>query len=141
MLLGVGGEYRAFLSGALTASSGFVGQLDLGGTWAVGYDGNELLAWGRLGLDRERLVAGAIVAGYRGYFGDGRVKTFVDLDGALHLAPVLAVGPRVGFGTQLELSEVAGLFLGVAAQFGFGRAIRFDAELVLGLQLRSYLLE
>jgi hypothetical protein len=69
------------------------------------------------------------------------VKTFFDLNAVVHLAPALTLGPRIGFGVQYELSPLFGVYAGLAAQIGFGQAIRFDGELIGGIQLRSYLLE
>jgi hypothetical protein len=51
------------------------------------------------------------------------------------------VGPRLGFGLQLELSPIAGVFVSTGLQLQGGAALRFAAELMLGLQLRTYLLE
>ncbi|MHB8873380.1 MAG: hypothetical protein ACYC8T_06805 [Myxococcaceae bacterium] len=137
LLLGATGEFMS------TANPGVVQGLrlgaDLGGTWAVGYSGNELMLLGRAAFGGPR-VEGSVTFGYRGYFGQDRVKTFVDLGAAVHF-PLVAVGPRVGFGVQYELSPIVGVYAGLAAQVGLGQALRFDGELCLGLQLRSYLLE
>lgn len=140
LLVGTGLEHTQSAAGGRFLENGLRLDADLGLTVAVGHDGNELKAFGRASLGGSA-VDWSMAAGYRGYFGDGRFKTFFDLDGAAHLAPAFVLGPRVGFGAQLELSPLVGLYAGLAAQLGFGAVLRFDAELVLGLQLRSYLLE
>lgn len=93
-------------------------------------------------LDDHRLheVDTQIYTGYRGYFGD-RWKTFFDLELAVHFTPYLTVGPRFAVGLQYELSPVAGLFTQLAANLGFGEVLQFKAELLIGVQLRSFLLE
>lgn len=140
LLLGGGLEHKDSASNTGGVESGFRYDLDLGGTIAVDEEGNELLAFAR-GSFGGREIDWSLTGGYRGYFGRERVKTFFDLDVAAHVTPELAVGPRVGFGLQYELSPLVGLFAGLAAQLGFGAAFRFDVELIGGLQLRSYLLE
>jgi hypothetical protein len=113
---------------------------DLGGTLALGAHGNELIAFARGGFGGNKL-AWTAVAGYRGYFGYEQIKTFFDLDLAVQLAPFLTAGPRIGGGVQYELSSLIGVYAGFALQLGFGTGILFSAELITGVQLRSYLLE
>lgn len=139
LLLGGGGEYMNGLRSS-ELSAGFRADADVGGTFAIGVDGNELLLLGR-GSFGGPAADWSAVFGYRGYFGQGRLKTFFDLDAAIHATPFVAAGPRVGFGLQVEVTQILGIYAGLAAQVGFGRGIRFDGELVLGVQLRSYLLE
>lgn len=140
LLLGPGLEYRSNLTPGATADVGFRGLGDLGGTIAVGVNGNELLAFARGGLGGPS-TAWSATAGYRGYFGYEQLKTFLDLTLAAHVRPYLRIGPRVGGGVQYELSSIAGLYAGFAFQFGFGNGFLFSGELVGGVQLRSYLLE
>lgn len=139
LLVGPGLQFKESASPPDPRDGGFRALIDLGGTYAIGVDGNELLLAGRVGLGGP--LESTLYGGYRGYFGLERVKTFFDLDLALHFTPKLVAGPRVGFGVQYELSPVVGVFAGAALQFGLGQAIRFDAELVSGLQLRTYVLE
>ncbi|MBI3183900.1 MAG: hypothetical protein HYZ28_17320 [Myxococcales bacterium] len=140
LLLAGGVEHKESAISGRIFESGQRADVDLGGTIAIGHDGNELKAFGRASLGGPS-IDWSLAAGYRGYFGHGRFKTFFDLDAAAHLTPQLTFGPRVGFGLQYELSPLAGIFTGLAAQLGFGGALRFDAELIVGLQFRSYLLE
>ncbi len=143
LLLGGGGELKSGVAaGGLASDTGAKLLMDLGGTWAVDYDGNELMALARAGLFASRTELG-FIAGYRGYFGKERLKTFFDLGAALQWVPGLmfTAGPRIGAGLQVELTSVVGLYVGAAGQAGFGGGLRFSGELCAGLQLRSYLLE
>ena len=127
--------------------------LDLGLSRSIGVDGNELsLSLSVIfPLGCTPVVGGiynpctvydvALFGGYRGYFGQDRLKTFFDLNAALHATPQVTVGPRLGIGVQYELSNVWGAYAGFSAELGVGGALRFSAQLVLGVQLRSYLLE
>ncbi len=139
LLVGAGGEYGSAAIGQGVVQ-GFRLDGDLGATLAVGVDGNEVLALAR-GTFLGPRPDWSLTLGYRGYFGQERLKTFFDLGAALHSMSALSAGPRLGFGLQYELSPVAGFYAGIAAQIGFGQAIRFDGEVVAGLQLRSYLFE
>lgn len=111
----------------------------LGGTYAIGNNGNELKlfvqAFSRAG------TAWAISAGYRGYFGQERFKTFFDLDGRFDVSPVFTVGPRVGLGVQYEATQTIGFFATLAARVGVGNGALFSGEVFVGVQLRTYLLE
>ncbi|MFZ5468388.1 MAG: hypothetical protein ACOZIN_03030 [Myxococcota bacterium] len=141
VLLGGGLEHKS--SGVIGAipDSGVRGDVDLGLTFPVGHDGNELAFWARGTLGGPSLDL-SLTGGYRGYFAeDERVKTFFDLDAALHAGSAFTIGPRMGFGAMYELSSVVGLYTGLGAQVGFGSTLRFDFELLLGVQLRTYLFE
>jgi len=111
----------------------------LGGTCAIGNNGNELK------LFVQAFVRGgtawAILAGYRGYFGQERFKTFFDLDGRFDVAPAFTVGPRVGLGVQYEATQTIGFFATLAAHIGVGNGAIFSGEVLAGVQLRTYLLE
>ena len=82
-----------------------------------------------------------VYGGYRAYFGQDRLKTFVDLDGAVDVRPSFAIGPRLALGVQYELHPLFGLFGGLAARVGIGSPTRFAASAFAGFQLRSYLLQ
>ncbi len=139
LLIGSGLEVQEALSGNVR-EGGLRALLDVGGTLAVDYEGNELMALARAGFGGPSINWTAI-GGYRGYFGRDVWKTFFDLGIAAHFTPAFTVGPRVGFGVQYELGPLAGLYLGAAAQLSGGNGFRFSGELVGGIQLRSYLLE
>lgn len=142
LLIGGGGvaQENLYLLTVGQRDSGLRGLADLGGTWAIGENGNELAAWvrgtiggGKLGL--------SVIGGYRGYFGYDRFKTFLDLDLALQAQPYFTLGPRIGGGVQYELSPIAGVYAGLAMQAAGGSGLLLSGELIVGLQLRSYLLE
>lgn len=126
------------------------GGVDLGASFNVGYKSNEILAVARfsLGDNTFRLPARhaqlgfdwQLWGGYRGYFGE-RWKTLVDIGLGLNGRPGFTAGPRVALGVQYELSSLAGIFATIGAQLGFGWALVFRAELMIGFQLRSFLLE
>lgn len=83
----------------------------------------------------------AFLAGMRSLYGK-RFKTFFDLDLNVHALPIITIGPRVAFGVQYELASIVGVFASGGVLFGVGPAgIRFGVEAMVGLQLRSYLLE
>ncbi|MGQ0507163.1 MAG: hypothetical protein ACT4TC_17785 [Myxococcaceae bacterium] len=143
LLLGVGGEAKsAVASGGSISESGQKLLLELGGTVAVGYNGNELLAMLRTGRGGRNADYGAFF-GYRGYFGLDRVKTFFDMDAAVQWVPnvMFTVGPRFGVGVQFEILSLLGAYVALAGQAGFGGGVHFSGELTAGIQLRSYWLE
>ncbi len=114
--------------------------IDLGVSVAVGENGNEAVLVGRLELGGPARVY-ALYGGYRGYFGQEQVKTFFDLDLAAQLQPGFAIGPRIGFGLQYELAQVVGINVSAGAQGAFGTSLRYSFDLLVGIQLRSYLFD
>jgi hypothetical protein len=140
VLVGSGGEWLNAASGPGLALQGFRLDVDLGGTYAIGDNGNELMLLGRAIFGGPSLE-GSLILGYRGYFGQDEVKTFFDAGVAGHLMPELAVGPRLGFGVQYEFSPLVGAYAGIGGQVALGQTLRFDFELCLGLQVRTYILE
>ncbi len=161
LLVGLSGEYKAAATLSGGGDEGWRLGPELGATFAVGGDGNELKAALRalfLGIKNGCSDNGscapldlALFLGYRGYFDLGQWKTFFDIDAAQHLVPrfdgssaktqLYTIGPRVAIGVQLDFLPTAGSFLMLEAQIGFGDGLRYGAALVLGFQLRSYLLE
>ncbi len=141
LLLGYGMAFKdRVISGHLIEQSSLVAGM-LGGTYAIGTEGNEL----ELLAQGFRIVGGgsawAVSGGYRSYFGQEQIKTFIDLDARADIAPTFAFGPRLGFGVQFELLPTLGLFAAVAAHAGGGNGLVFGAEVFAGIQIRSYLLE
>jgi len=142
----IGGVTGLSKESNISIENSWRGGVDLGASFNVGYASNEILAvlrlslgdnvirFGQLGFDAQ------IWGGYRGYFGD-RWKTLVDIGLTLNMRPGFTAGPRVGVGVQYELSSIAGIFATLGAQLGFGWALVFRAELMIGFQLRSFLLE
>ena len=107
---------------------------------AIGHNGNEL----KLQFDSSWLGPApdlGVSFGYRGYFPVDPIKTFFDADIGFRFYDRLTVGPEIGFGLQYELSSVIGVFSTVRAKFGFGQGLRLGAELLVGLQVRTYVLE
>jgi hypothetical protein len=150
LLLGVGGLRK---ESSFSLENTWRGSINVGGTFNVGYRSNEIVLMASVSMTRTDVLVqgtdqhiygfgidGVLWGGFRGYFGD-RWKTFVDLDLALAVGPGFTAGPRFGFGVQYELSGVAGVFATLAAQLGFGSGLVFRAELMIGVQLRSFLLE
>ena len=139
-LLGPGIAFQdRVVSGHLTEQTSWLSLL-VGGTFAIGNEGNEL----KVLAQAYRLTesgALAVSAGYRGYFGQERVKTFFDLDARADVAPNFAIGPRLGLGVQYEVLPTFGIFAAAAAHAGAGHGVVFGAEAFVGIQLRSYLLE
>src|SRR5260370_38123052 len=127
LLLGYGMAFKdRVIGGHLIEQSSLVAGM-LGGTYAIGTDGNEL----KLLAQGFRIVGGgsawAVSGGYRSYFGQEQIKTFIDLDARADLAPTFALGPRLGFGVQVEVLPTLGLFAAAAAPAGGGRGLVFRA--------------
>jgi hypothetical protein len=71
LLVGGGAEYLSGIASERLVQ-GLRGDLELGGTLAVGVDGNELLLIGRATLG-DPAIDWSVIFGYRGYFGqEGR---------------------------------------------------------------------
>jgi hypothetical protein len=141
LLVGSGFEYASTIGRIVSVDTAPSALFDLGVTTHMGLNSNELKLFARASFipGVRRL---SLVGGYRGYFGDDRVKTFFDLDLALRLLPQATLGPRVGLGVQYELTPVLGLYAGLGGQIGVGPQLaRFSGELLVGFQGRSYLLE
>ncbi len=119
---------------------GFRGLAEIGGTWAIDVNGNELVLLARGAFGPPPLGLG-LSGGYRSYFGYQQVKTFLDLQVAVHIRPTFLVGPRVGGGFQYELTPNVGVYLGGAVNLAFGNGLLLSGEVLGGVQLRSYLLE
>jgi hypothetical protein len=112
---------------------------ELGATLSVSDRWNVMLA-GRLSLLGPTLGL-SFIGGVRSTYGQ-RFKTFFDLNLAVHAVPIFTIGPRFAFGVQYELLDVIGAFASAGVQFGVGPAgARFAAEVVVGLQFRTYLFE
>jgi hypothetical protein len=138
----VGGEYRTAIQPTTGANNadGPLLDVELGGSIAVGYDGDELHLSARLGL-LDGLPDIGVFFGFRNYFGKDQWKTFLDLDLAGHFLPHIVGGVRFGVGLQWDWSPVIGTYLTLAGQIAFGQALRFGGELLLGFQFRTYVLE
>jgi hypothetical protein len=118
----------------------FNSVVDLGGTIAVGQSGSELVLRGRF-VWATPSWGGSLLLGYRKYFGKDELKTFVGFDLMGTFRPVTTGGARVGFGAIWDFSPVMGLWAEAGGSFGLGVGRRFAAELTIGFQARSYLLE
>lgn len=114
--------------------------LELGGTLSV-TDHSELRLSGRLAPSATRALAGALFAGVRNSFGREQWKTFFDLELAVHLAPLVVVGARGAFGLQYDFLPVMGAYVSLGGQLAGGAGLRLGFEALLGVQLRTYILE
>lgn len=140
LLLGSGLDLRQEADPNGESSNGLRVPVDLGGTYNIGHDSSELKLVLRAELLGPQWI-GVIYGGYRGYFGADAWKTFFDLDLRVDALPKITAGPRMGIGVQYELGSLVGIYSALAAHVGAGQGIRFGAELTIGVQLRSYLLE
>jgi len=142
----VGTEYSALVvnhcvfCGGGQSITGFDSVLDFGGTLAVGDSGSELALRGRL-VFLSPAKGESVLLGYRKYFGKDEIKTFASFDLMGTFRPVLTGGARAAFGGMWDFSPIMGLWLEAGGSFGFGSGRRFGAELMLGFQGRTYLLE
>ena len=138
LLLGGGAEVGELVHGGQfdEYSRGIV---DLGISVAPTSDGNEY----KLVIEAAKpgSLQWLVYGGYRGYFGEDRLKTFFDIDGAFDVRPNFTVGPRLALGVQYDFHPLFGLFGGVAARIGIGSPSLFAAGVFAGFQLRSYLLQ
>lgn len=112
-----------------------LGQL----TFPLGVQGNEWTVG--VGTAFSDPVSVAVAGGVRLYFGDEAWKTFVTIEGTLHVTPAVSAGPRLGFGVQWDFAQVAGTFVQLAAEVTAGQGIRFGASVVAGFQFRTYIFE
>ena len=92
-------------------------------TFPLGVQGNEWTLSVSTAFGTPRVTV-ALSGGLGAYFGDEAWKTFVTLEGTLHVTPAVTIGPRLGFGVQWDFSQVAGAFIQVAAEVTAGQGIR-----------------
>lgn len=140
LLVGGAGHRAEAIRYGTFADAGWRTSLHLGATVGFTERGDELVAFVR-GQFLGPLPNASLYVGYRSYFGPDQWKTFADLGVAVYVAPLALVGPRVAFGLQYDFTSLVGAYAGVGAQAGFGQGVRIEGELVLGVQLRSYLLD
>ncbi|MBL9038913.1 MAG: hypothetical protein JNG84_10385 [Archangium sp.] len=138
LLVASGPEFRSAPTVNFVRELGMRANVDLGGTMAIS-DSWELLLDARATFGGQAFAL-AFFGGVRNSYGE-RLKTFFELTAAVHVLPYLIVGPRGGFGVQYELSPIIGIFALAAVQFGGGATLRFGAEVTVGVQFRSYLLD
>lgn len=163
VLIAFGADYKAAAAIAGGGDEGARAAPELGLTFPIGDNGNELKASLRAlfggilpncsASQRCAPVDLGLFFGFRGYFTapGGRLKTFYDLDVVQHLVPrfsdasartqLYVIGPRVGLGVQFETLPIAGLYFMIDGQMGFGDGLRFGAGAQLGIQLRTYIFE
>ncbi len=133
-----GGEYRYAIQPGATTRNGAEANLDLGGTFALS-DSWSAMIEGRFSVGAPQLGL-SFFGGLRTH-GRARLKTFVDLNLAVHVFPAVTVGPRFAFGFQYEITQIIGIYALAGVQFGLGQGLRLSGEGMIGLQFRSYLLE
>jgi hypothetical protein len=135
LTLAGGAELGTALGGGL-ASTGLRAPLELGVSYGFS-ERTELHLAGRFSPPWPR-ADWSVLAGLRNYRGE-RWKTFFDLDLVGHLAPIWTLGLRLGLGVQFEVLPVLGVFAVAGVQGGGGAGLRLAGELLLGVQVRSYL--
>jgi hypothetical protein len=135
LTVSAGGEY-AFSAATNVTDNGARAPIELGGTFSL-TEHTELRAAARIAPPVK--VAWSAYAGIRNSRGE-RWKTFFDLELAVHFTPLWAVGLRLGFGVQYELSPVVGIFAVAGVQGAGGQGLRLGFELLLGVQFRTYVL-
>ena len=108
-------------------------------TFPLGVSGNEWTLAVATAFNTPVTVA--VAGGIRAYFGDEAWKTFVTVEGTLHVTPAVSAGPRLGFGVQWDFSQVAGAFIQVAVEATAGQGIRFGASALAGFQFRTYIFD
>ncbi|MCI0570555.1 MAG: hypothetical protein L0Y66_07380 [Myxococcaceae bacterium] len=122
------------------AAAGPVGQgelgarvlLDVGAVVPLGAGGTGLVGAGRA---RWGGIAGPEVGawvGLRTHFGQDALRTFADFALATRLTPGFTLGPRVGFGAQLELTPALTLFGAAGVELALLGGLRADLELSFG---------
>lgn len=136
-----GGEFVTGV-GVGTLDRGFRLPIEIGGTLGL-FDNTELRLAGRLAppLAGTTGWGGSIHAGIRNSHGRDNWLTFFDLELAVHVAPLIAVGPRAAFGVQYDFLPIMGAYAQIGAQLGGATALRLSFELTVGLQFRTYLFE
>lgn len=139
LVVGVHGARKDIGGVNVVPDSGWRTGLDLGATFNVGYHSNEVIIVGRVALGGA--FESSAYTGYRNYFGADRWKTLLDLDLAFQFTPFFTVGPRFGVGVQYEFAPIGGVYLQLAGNIGIGQVLMYKIEAVLGVQLRSFLLE
>ncbi len=137
--LGVTAAVGGLLRSTTLMEQGVRFLADVGLTAGVIGEATELVLLGRLTAGAS--LGGAIMGGLRPYFGAARWKTFADLMVAVHVAPLVTVGPRIGVGVQYDFGPLAGVYAALAGQLGFGATLMLQGELLIGVQLRSYVFE
>ena len=109
-------------------------------TFPLGAQGNEWTLAVATAFGSPRVTV-ALSGGLRAYFGEEAWKTFVTVEGTLHVTPAISIGPQLGFGVQWDFSQVAGAFVQVAAEVTAGQGIRYGVSALVGFQFRTYILE
>jgi hypothetical protein len=140
LFFGPGVGFQDVVVGGKVLVDGVGFPVELGGTLSVGYSGDELVAEGLATLGGNPVNWG-VAAGYRNYFGQEQVKTFVTVALAAHFVPTWTLGPRADIGVQYELLPTLGVYAKLTADVGYGGGLRFSGEASMGLQLRTYVLE
>lgn len=142
LTVAAGGEALSAVSSVATGERGFRIPLEVGGTLSLS-DHSELRLAGRIapGISPITALAGSIYAGIRNSFGFEQLKTFFDLELAVHLTPFLAIGARAAFGVQYDFLPIMGVYAQLGGQLGGATSLRLSFELMAGVQFRTYLFE
>lgn len=124
------------------SESGIRVPIEVGGTLGI-TDKSELTLSGRFapGVYAASFLGASFYGGLRQSFGYDKLKTFFDLQLAIHVAPHFTAGARVAFGVQYDVLDVMGVYAQLAGQLGGALVLRLGGELMLGVQFRTYLFE
>jgi hypothetical protein len=129
--LGVVGTYTEGL-GSERLLRGAGGHLDLGGSFPVGHDQDELFLLARVGTGKPGFGLAAH-GGYRSLFSQDAWQTFTELGVIAHARPSAWGGARVAVGVRYLMGHGLTLYGGAGGQMGFGAGLRLDAELFSGV--------
>lgn len=145
LTVAAGGEVMALISGTRQTASELGARLpiELGATLGI-TDKTELLLSGRFApgvTTGVSLVGASFYAGLRQSFGYEALKTFFELQAAVHVAPAFTAGVRVAVGVQYDVLDVMGVYASLGGQIGGALYLRLSGELIIGVQFRTYLFE
>lgn len=138
LVAGVGDARASVTSTGSASDNGFRGGLEVGGTWAWN-EHREFRASARWAFDAGAPLA--LVGGVRNGYQLDRLRTFFDLGVGVYVGAPWTIGPQLAVGLQYELLPVVGVYTSVGTHFGLGSGARFLAEVSVGFQFRTYLLE
>ncbi|MDP1821975.1 MAG: hypothetical protein Q8L48_01990 [Archangium sp.] len=142
LTVAAGSEFVTAISTMATGERGWRIPLELGATFSL-TNHIELRAAGRIapGISPITALAGSAYAGMRNSFGYDQLKTFFDLELAVHVAPFFAIGARGAFGVQYDFLPIMGVYAQLGGQLGGATSLRLSFELMAGVQFRTYLFE
>lgn len=127
------------LSNAPTQADANRWLLELDPSFAVGTEGNELVA--TLRFLRGPDSGAALGFAYRSYFGRDEWKTYFQGGLKADTSPYFGIGPAGLLGVMYELTPLAGVYAQAGLSFEAGHGLRVGFEGSAGIQLRTFVLE